>query len=418
MKKLLIVLIFLSFVLCGCTSTEPTQTEHQSSVPEQNRPGIVVSKVEGLSDSFMLGADVSSLIAQEKSGVIYRGFDGQPQDLLKTLREAGLDSIRVRVWNDPYDANGNGYGGGNNDLQTAIEIGKRATQYGLSLYVDFHYSDFWADPGKQQAPKAWEGMTLAEKTEAIIDFTEQSLQAFDEAGINVKMVQVGNETNGGMSGEWTAEGQYQLMAAAANAVRSHDPNILIAVHYTNPEKGGYTTFAQRLKDYQVDYDIFASSYYPAYHGTLNNLTAQLSAVAKGFGKKVMIAETAWDNMAYDASAKGTYPYTVQGQATALNEIIAAMSKLGDCAVGVFYWEPAWIEVPGDSWEERSAKWEQFGSGWASSFAGSYDPNDAGKYYGGSACTKQALVDADGYPLESMMTFTFVRTGEAEDQTGP
>lgn len=412
MKKRIVSLVLMAMLLGGCSADLPEETTPTESKPQiQEQTGISVQKVEELPEDFIMGADVSSLIAQENSGVIYRDFEGHEQDLIKILADAGLNYIRVRVWNDPYDAQGNGYGGGNCDLNTALAIGKRATENGMQLLVDFHYSDFWADPGKQQAPKAWEGMTLEQKKDAIAEYTRSSLQTLQDAGVAVGMVQIGNETTGGMCGEWTAEGQYTLMAEAAAAVRQLDRDILIAVHYTNPERGGYAGFAQKLKDYHVDYDVFASSYYPAYHGTLNNLIAQLRSVANGYGKKVMIAETAWDNKTYDASEKGAYPYSVQGQATALRDLIEAMNSLGEQALGVFYWEPAWIEVPGSSWEERSQIWEQYGSGWASSFAGEYDPQDAGKYYGGSACTKQAWFDEQGYPLESLLTFQYVRNGK-------
>lgn len=411
MKKVILLILILTLLLSGCAS-QSTSAPEETTLPKQE-PGITVEKVEGLSPSFLMGADISSLIALENSGVVYKDLSGEPQDLVKLLHDAGLNAIRVRVWNDPYDADGNGYGGGNCDLEKAIAIGERAMAYGMSLLVDLHYSDFWADPGKQQVPKAWAGMTFDEKSRALEAYTQDCLRAFSEAGINVSMVQIGNETTGGFCGEWTVDGQYTLMTTAAAAVRSFDPNIRIAVHYTNPEKGGYTTFAQRLQDYRVDYDVFASSYYPAWHGTLENLTAQLRAVAEGYGKQVMIAETAWDNITYDANAQGAYSYSVQGQATAISQVIEAVSTLGDRAVGVFYWEPAWIEVPNISWEDRALLWERYGSGWASSYAGEYDPDDAGKYYGGSACVNQALFDENGCPLESLMTFTYVRTGEAE-----
>ena len=402
MKKYLFLLISLALLLTGCeTAVPPASKPQQVHTP-------LVEKVEGLSEDFLLGADISSLIALENSGLVYHNFDNQPQELVSLLHDAGVNALRVRVWNDPYDANGNGYGGGNCDLKTAIIIGKRAMEYDMKLLVDLHYSDFWADPGKQQPPKAWTSFDLNEKTEAIREYTKECLQAFREEGITVSMVQVGNETTGGFCGEWTPDSQYPLMAAAAKAVRDFDPAIRIAVHYTNPEKGGYTTFARWLQEHQVDYDIFASSYYPAWHGTLENLSAQLKAVADGYGKQVMVAETAWDHVSYDANATGAYPYSVQGQAEALRDVVQTVHDLG--GVGVFYWEPAWIELPNTSWEERSEIWERYGTGWASSYAGEYDPEDAGKYYGGSACVKQSLFDENGYPLESMKTFLDIRKG--------
>ena len=127
------------------------------------RPGIFVEKVEGIPADFIKGADISSVIALENSGVVFYNAEGEVQDIFQTLKEHGINYIRVRVWNDPYDAEGNPYGGGNNDLATAVKIGKRATAQGLKLCVNFHYSDFWADPSKQQAPKAWEGMSIDQK---------------------------------------------------------------------------------------------------------------------------------------------------------------------------------------------------------------------------------------------------------------
>ena len=407
-RMVLVVLIFgllLALTACG-GADEPT---------------ILVPKVENLPENFIMGADVSSLLAQEASGVIYYNFDGEEQDLLKTLSEAGVNYIRVRVWNDPFDAEGNGYGGGNCTLDTAIDIGKRAAEYDMKLLVDFHYSDFWADPAKQQAPKAWEAMTVDEKEQAIYDYTVESIQKIQDAGVTIGMVQIGNETTKGFCGEITGPKQYTLMASAAKAVRDTNSEILIAVHYTNPESENYKTIAATLEVYGVDYDVFATSYYPYWHGTLENLKAQLQAVIDRSGKKVMVAETSYAYTAQDTDGHGNsigeqltydkpYPFTVQGQARELSDVIQTMADLGDSAIGVFYWEPAWITGPGGNWEEKSAKWEANGSGWASSYSADYDSEDAGVYYGGSACDNQAMFDANGHPLESLKTFSYVRTG--------
>ncbi len=371
---------------------------------------ISAAEIEGLSDDFITGADVSSLLSLEASGRVFYGFDGKQQDLLKTLSESGVNYIRVRVWNDPFDEDGNGYGGGNCTLDTAVTLGRRAAAYGMALLVDFHYSDFWADPGKQQAPKAWQAMTPEEKKTAIYDYTAQSLLTLKQSGVKVGMVQVGNETTNGFCGETEKARRYSLMRTAAEAVRDTDPAILIAVHFTNPEKKLYAEYARDLQTYGVDYDVFATSFYPEFHGTIYNLKEQLETVHTLTGKKVMIAETSW---AYDSTLLGAYKRSVQGQADEIADCVRAMTELGDYAIGVFYWEPAWIDVPGDTEQERIVKRETCGAGWASSYSVAYDPDDAGKYYGATACIPSSLFDPDGRPLESLKVFRYVRQGSPE-----
>ena len=409
-KKLLTAILTAAmvFFMAACSKSGP-------------EPTLYIEKCDQLSDDFIMGADVSSLLSLENSGVVFHGFDGAEQDMLKTLSEAGVNYIRVRVWNDPFDAEGHGYGGGNCDINTAIALGQQAAQYGMGLLVDFHYSDFWADPAKQQAPKAWEAMDMEEKTAAIYDYTVQSLQAFEAAGVSVGMVQIGNETTNGFCGETSVPRVMQLMASASQAVRDTAPDTLIAVHYTNPEAGKFSLYASNLQINGVDYDVFATSYYPYWHGTLENLKEQLGTVAEKYGKKVMVAETSWAYSVEDFDLHGNtigeelsyekpYPFTVQGQAREIADVISAVASLGQAGIGVFYWEPGWIPVPGDTWEEKAEKWEQFGSGWASSYSADYDPDDAGVYYGGSACDNQALFDPEGYPLESLRVFSYVKTG--------
>ena len=155
-----------ALLLSACAGASPAREETEA--PAVSSESLYVKKVEALPADFILGMDVSSVLAEELSGVVYRGFDG--------LAQCGVNTIRVRVWNDPYDAQGRGYGGGNCDVAAAAEIGRRAAEHGLRLLVDFHYSDFWADPGKQFAPKAWAGMALEEKTAALYSFTKESLR--------------------------------------------------------------------------------------------------------------------------------------------------------------------------------------------------------------------------------------------------
>ena len=383
---------------------------------------IFVKKVEGLSPEFIKGVDISSIISLEKSGVKFYSEDGEEQDIFTTLKDAGVNYIRVRVWNNPFDSDKNGYGGGNNDLDTAIEIGKRATENEMKLLVDFHYSDFWADPAKQHTPKAWEGLSFSEKKSELYKFTKASLQDMINQGIDIGMVQIGNETNGQFVGEsdWTK--MSELFNEGSRAVREIDKNILVALHFTNPEASGrYDSYAKELKQNEVDYDVFASSYYPFWHGTLSNLTSVLKQVADTYGKKVMVAETSYTYTKEDGDGHGNtapgsgqtlnYSITPQGQANSVRDVIQAVADVGEAGIGVFYWEPAWLPVgPKESLEQNKIKWEQYGSGWASSYSKEYDPDDAGKWYGGSAVDNQALFDFDGHPLPSLNVFKYVDTG--------
>jgi arabinogalactan endo-1,4-beta-galactosidase len=390
-------------------------------VPEES--GIFVQPIEDISDDFIRGMDASAVLAVENSGAKYYGFDGEEQDVFKTLAEAGVNYIRLRVWNDPYDENGNGYGGGNNDVATAIELGKRATQYGMKVCIDFHYSDFWADPAKQYVPKAWKGMSLEQKSDALYDFTVTSLTDILNAGVDVCMVQVGNEINKGMSGETFVSSVAELLKAGSSAVRevskAAGKDIQVAVHYTDIDKQGEVAkITADLDKYGVDYDIFAMSYYSFWHGSIENMQDMAEYVQDTYGKKVVIAETSYCYTTEDGDGSGNsvsgdgdlvdgYDATVQGQADMLRDICAAADEAD--IMGVFYWEGTWIPVgPADA--DNSSIWEKYGSGWASSYSGSYDPKDAGKYYGGCSWDNQAMFDFTGHPLDSLKVFRELKYG--------
>lgn len=388
--------------------------------------GIYVEPIPNLSDNFIRGMDVSSILAEEKSGVKYYSADGKEQDVFTTMAEAGVNYARIRVWNDPFDENGNGYGGGNNDLATAIVLGKRATENGMKVCIDFHYSDFWADPSKQMCPKAWVDFSLEEKSNALYEFTKDSLTQLLENGVDVCMVQVGNETNNGMAGETQIPNIAKLMSYGSKAIReiakSYDKDIQVALHYTNAnDYDGLDSILYKLASFQVDYDIFALSYYPYWHGTFENLQNVMANIQNKYGKKTLIAETAYCYTTEDTDGSGNsvseadlidaYGATVQSQSTALRDVCATANDAG--ALGVFYWEGAWIAV-GDVNADNSSIWEEFGSGWASSYAAAYDPNDAGKYYGGCSWDNQALFDATGKPLESLNTFKWLKYGTNAD----
>lgn len=384
---------------------------------------IYVEPIEGLPSDFIKGMDVSSVIAEEAAGVKYYDKDGKEQDLFKILADSGVNYIRVRVWNDPYDSKGNGYGGGNNDVAKAVEIGQRAAKYGMKLLVDFHYSDFWADPKKQQSPKAWAHITFADKQEAMYKFTTESLTAIRDGGADIGMVQIGNEINNGISGETEDERICALLTQASKAIRDFSKDIQIAVHYTNvDDQKGILKRAQMLSDNNVDYDVFGVSYYTYWHGTFDNMKSTLTAVTEKYGKKTCIMETSYAYTLEDGDMYGNsvgegdlipeYGATVQSQATCIRDVMAAANEVG--ALGIFYWEGAWVPV-GSDYESNKLKWEEFGTGWASSYASKYDPKDAGLYYGGCSWDNQAFFDANGKVLPSLDVFKYVNYGTECEQ---
>ena len=415
--KRVIAMLLAAALLTGCGA------EEKPAMDETAAETLRVEPVDDLPEDFILGMDASCVPSLEAGGVIYTDHDGQARDVFAILRDNGINYIRVRIWNDPFTADGRGYGGGNCDLENAKSIGQRAAQYGLKLLVNFHYSDFWADPGKQMVPKAWQGMDMDSKTEALYRYTADALQQLLQVGADIGMVQIGNETNGAFCGEYAGEPEgwqriTQLMNAGARAVRAVCPDALVAVHFTNPEKtGSYLEYGKQLENYQVDYDVFASSYYPFWHGSLDNLSAVLSQIAETYDKKVMVAET---SCAYTATDTDFFANTVgegygtdfseQTQADLVRDVIDTVANRTVNGIGVFYWEGTWISAGGTGYEENRALWEKHGSGWATSAAAEYDPEDAGKWYGGCAVDNQAFFDADGRALESLKVFALVRQG--------
>lgn len=410
--------------------------------PDPVEAGIKVDYVNGIDDDFIGGVDVSSYVSQKNSGVNYYDFEGNELDdqgFFNLLAASGVNYVRIRVWNDPYNADGKGYGGGNNDVDTAVKIGQWATRAGMRVLIDFHYSDFWTDPGKQYVPKAWEGLNLTEKADALSTFTTESLNTLLEAGVDVGMVQVGNETNASFCGEKDWDSICTLFSAGCDAVhevaKAHSCEILAVLHFADPQNGQYAAYAKELDAHHVDYDVFASSYYPFFHGTTENLTNVLKNVAETYGKKVMVAETSWANTLEDGDGhdnqirKGNndtrhYDFSAYGQATEVRTVMQAVADVGEAGIGVFYWEPAWIPVnvydkESDQAEEVLAAnqkaWETYGSGWATSYGGEYQ-EDAATWWGGSAMDNQAMFDFYGHPLESLKVFQYVRTGT--DVTNP
>ena len=410
-------------------------TVNEASNSVKDAP-IAVTKVNKLSSDFIMGMDISSMISELESGVVYRDYDGNElatlDDICRFIKEQGINHIRVRVWNNPYDANGNGYGGGNNDVAKAKEFADACRNAGLKMLVDFHCSDLWTDPSKQQEPKAWKGYTLEQKKEALNTYITESLNTIDPSKDVVDMVQVGNETTGGFIGETNVSNMCILFSAGAAGVETYNPDVKVVIHVESPHKRTMVTWAENLQNNNVDYDILATSYYPYWHGTLDNLKQQFETVKNTYCKDVMVAETSYAYTLEDSDghantvrvgnndngADTTEPFTEQGQATAIRNLINTVNEAG--GLGVYYWEPAWLTVgntkglTGDAYDaqvkENQEKWEKYGSGWASSYANEYDSKDAGKWYGGSAVDNEAMFYPDGTATPALHVWNYVKTG--------
>ncbi|MBO5260521.1 MAG: glycosyl hydrolase 53 family protein [Agathobacter sp.] len=404
-----------------------------------------VSQVSYMTDDFARGVDISAVTALENSGASYSYLDGTSGDIFDILAGAGVNYVRIRIWNNPYDSSSpyKGYGAGNCDLYNAKVLGKRATDAGMKVFIDFHYSDFWADPAKQYAPKAWADYSLSYKKDAVYNFTYESLEELLDYGVDVGMVQIGNETNstmcgvGGLyDGVWDfSSGVAELMQQGCYAVddinSSYSLDIQKVLHFTDLLENG-KWYAECIDELGVDYDVFATSFYPMWHGTTDDLADTLTYIAETYDKKVMVAETAYPYTYDNADTQGNnigdssamvcsnYSVNVSGQAQALRDVFAAVAEVNSSkwgyGLGAFYWEPEWIAVD-------SSTWGTYGSGWASSSSGNYELlyNDSVEYYsttdGGSTWDNMCLFDENGQAMKSLYVFNDICGNSSTTSSG-
>ena len=146
---------------------------------------------------YIKGVDLSAVVEVEELGAKYYD-NGVQGDIFDILKNYGVNSVRLRLWNDPYTEDGVPYGAGTNDLEVYKKLAKRAMDHGMSILLDCRYSDFWADPGKQRVPKAWRGMDADQLEQAVYDYTRETLLEMKDAGVLPQLVQVGNELTNGL----------------------------------------------------------------------------------------------------------------------------------------------------------------------------------------------------------------------------
>ncbi|MBP2630559.1 MAG: glycosyl hydrolase 53 domain protein [Firmicutes bacterium] len=341
---------------------------------------IHVNPIDGISPDFMKGADVSMIKEIElKGGKFYD--QGVEKDCLDILQEHGINWVRLRIWNNPI-VNGVEVGGGNTDETKALEIAARAKAKGMKVLIDFHYSDFWADPGKQNKPAAWANHNAKQLEKDVYTYTSKVMKDFAAKGIEPDMVQIGNELNNGMlwpEGKTTSPEGYKNLAnmirQGLKAVRDNDPDksVKLMVHLANGgDNALYRSFFDSLiiENKVNDFDVIGLSYYPFWHGKMEQLENNMNDVSTRYNKDVVVVETAmgFTNDGFDAQKNcygpneehlGGYKSSVQGQATGIRNIMEAVSKVNNKrGLGVFYWEPDWIPTPGVGWKHGEGnEWE-------------------------------------------------------------
>lgn len=317
-----------------------------------------IELVPGRSALSILGADISSLSKSEAMGGVYRGTDGTEGNALQILKLHGLNYARLRVWVDPAD----GYHGKQEILRMAL----RLKSQGIQLLVDFHYSDNWADPGKQIKPAAWSGYSFDQLARAVYDHTYDVCSSLVAQGTPPDMVQVGNEINAGML--WP-DGDYDhmdnlaaLLKEGYRGVKDCSPSTLVMLHIA---EGGDNDLARwwfdNMTRREVPFDVIGISYYPFWHGSLAQLQANLNDVSARYGKDVIVVETAYaftdqeddtlPNILNRSMVIPGYPFTPEGQRAMLRDVMAVVRAVPNGrGLGVFYWDATWTAVPGNGWD--------------------------------------------------------------------
>lgn len=323
--------------------------------------GAVSKTVEASASEFIRGADISILSDMEKSGAKYYE-DGISKDALEILKNNGVNYVRLRLWQDPYNSNGESYGAGTNDLETTIALAKRAKSLGLNVLLDFHYSDFWVDPGKQNVPKAWQDLTFEEMNTALYDYTKNVLSEMKQLDVYPDMVQIGNELNSGMlwpyGKSWGEDGgEFDRLAtflkSGVQAVRDTQPKTTpVMLHLADGgDTGAFTWWFDEITSRGVSFDLIGVSYYPYWHGSMNELQTNMNTISQRYGKEVIVVETAYGHTTANAdtmpnafgeaeAAAGRYEPTPSGQAEYLLDLADRIQAVpNDRGAGFFYWEP-------------------------------------------------------------------------------
>ncbi|KAB8141661.1 arabinogalactan endo-1,4-beta-galactosidase [Chloroflexia bacterium SDU3-3] len=310
----------------------------------------------------MRGGDLSGVKKNEDFGGAYYSENGTRGDPIQILKSHGMNYARLKVWVNPAD--------GYNNKARVLEMSRRIKAAGMKLLIDFHYSDFWTDPGQQAKPVAWQGYNFTQLQQAVYDHTYDICRSLVAQGTAPDMVQVGNEINSGMLWEdgknWTSAGWDNLAALlkqGIKGVKDSSPGTLIMLHNAEGGNNGhFRWWYDAAKARGVTWDVTGLSYYSYWHGTFTALQNNLNDMAARYGKPVVVVETSypftladkdgWENVINDPATELTagYPATPAGQAAMFRDVMSIVRAVPNgMGWGVFYWEPAWTGVKGSGW---------------------------------------------------------------------
>lgn len=307
-----------------------------------------------------VGGDISMLTKYEDAGVVYKDKDGNIVQPLVFFKAEGMNAMRVRLFVDPSKDSDKAVC---QDIDYVKALGKRIKDNGMKFMLDFHYSDTWADPGKQWTPDAWKTLSDDDLATKVYDYTKECLKQLKDAGATPDFIQTGNEISYGMLwGTEAAVGSndtnrcytnssdanwnrfFHLLQQAGKACREICPDAKIILHSERVAKTDVLTdFFDRMKTSTIDYDIIGLSYYPAYHGDIATLENAIKALEnKSYGKDIMIVEAgysyAWELGGTTFDYTATYPYTEEGQRQFTADLITMLNKHNSIK-GLFWWWP-------------------------------------------------------------------------------
>lgn len=291
---------------------------------------------------YAVGADLSFLKQAEERGTVFKD-NGEARPGLQIFKDHGYSWIRLRLFHSPTNLP--------NNLEYTIALAKQARDLKFKFLLNYHYSDTWADPGKQFLPRAWQGKSHEELVQAVHDYTRDTIIAFREAGAMPDMVQIGNEITPGMlwpDGKLPAnwDNFAELLKAGIKGVevgRGTNARPRIMIHI---DKGGNSAttkwFFDKLHSYSVDYDVIGQSYYPWWHGSLLDLRENLNFMATTYNKDIILVEVAYCWRPTEFRNKpAPFPETPEGQKEFLEEVNRlVLSTPNNRGIGIFWWEPA------------------------------------------------------------------------------